>query len=134
VKCDTHKQLKKQKTLFSLIPPSYIVAPNRDLANKSLLNSSIHTIPPTTNTKLPAVDSCNSTEMDFVKEPNPDNYDNVRGRINSHSPNSSRDVSMVSSTSSIPYYKKMENNNMVIEDEVNASQELSYEILQEKEI
>jgi len=110
-----------------------MVVPNRDLVNKSFLNSSIHTIPPATNTKLPAVDSCNSTGIDFFKGPNPDNYDDVRGRTNSHSPNSSRDASMVFSTSSIPYHKKMENNNMVINNEVNTSQELSYETLQEKE-
>ena len=41
---------------------------------------------------------------------------------------------MVSSTSSIPYHEKMENNNMVINNKVNTSQELSHEILQEKEI
>ena len=41
---------------------------------------------------------------------------------------------MVSSTSSIPYHKKMENNNMVINNNNNTSQELSYEALQEKEI
>jgi len=111
-----------------------MVVPNRDLVNKSFLNSSIHTIPSATNTKLPAVDPCNSTGMDFFKELNSDNYDDVRGRRNSRSPNSSRDISMVSSTFSIPYHEKMENNNMVIDDEVNAFQELSYETLQEKEI
>jgi len=100
-----------------------MVAPNRDLVNKSFLNSSIHAILPATNTKLLAVDPCNSTGMDFFKEPNYDNYDNVRGRTNSHSPNSSRDASMVSSTSSISYHKKMENNNMIIDNEVNASQD-----------
>ena len=30
--------------LPSLIPPSYIVVPNRELVNKSFLNSSIYTI------------------------------------------------------------------------------------------
>jgi len=108
--------------------------PNRDLANKFFLNSSIHAIPSATNTKLPAMDPCNSTGIDFFKGPNPDNYNDVRGRTNSCSPNSSRDTSMVSSTSSIPYHEKMENNNMVINNEVNTSQELSYETLQEKEI
>ena len=111
-----------------------MVAPNRELANKPFLNSSIHAIPPSTNTKLPTVDPCNSTGMDFSKGPKPDNYDDVRGRTNSHSPNSSRDASMVSSASSIPYHEKMENNNMVIDDDDNASQELSYETLQEKKI
>ena len=120
-------------SLFSLIPPSYMIVPNRDLANKSFLNSSIHAIPSATNTKLPAVDPCNSTGIDFFKEPNPNNYDDVRGRTNSCSPNSSKDALMVFSTSSISYHKKMENNNMVIDNKVNTSQELSHEILQEKE-
>ena len=111
-----------------------MVAPNRELANKSFLNSSIHTIPSSTNTKLPAVDPCNSTEIDFFKGPKPDNYDDVRGRTNSHSPNSSRNTSMISSASTIPYHERMENNNIVIDDNDNASQELFYETLQEKEI
>jgi len=72
--------------------------------------------------------------MDIFKGPNPDNYNDVRDRTNSHSPNSSRDTSMVSSISSTLYHKKMENNNMVINDNNNSSQELSYETLQEKEI
>ena len=111
-----------------------MVASNRELANKSFLNSSIHAIPSSTNTKLPTVNSCNSTEMDFFKEPKPNNYNNVRGRTNSYSPNSSRDTSMVSSASTIPYHERMENNNMVIDDDDNASQKLSYETLQEKKI
>jgi len=111
-----------------------MVAPNRELANKSFLNSSIHAIPSSANTKLPAVNSCNSTGMDFFKGPKPDNYNNVRDRTNSYSPNSSRDASMVSSASTIPYYKRMENNNMVIDDDDNTFQKLSYEILQEKKI
>jgi len=112
-----------------------MVAPNRELVNKSFLNSSIYAISPSTNTNVPAVDPLKSTGMDIFKEQNPDNYDDVRGRTNSHSPNSSRDTSMVSSTSSIPYYEKMEKNNgMEIDDNDNASQELSYETLQEKEI
>jgi len=111
-----------------------MVAPNRELVNKSFLNFSIHAIPSSTNTKLPAVDSCNSRGMDIFKEPNPDNYNDMRCRTNSHSLNSSKDTSMVSSASSIPYHKKMENNNMVINNNNNASQELSYEALQEKEI
>ena len=87
------------------------------------------------NTNLPAVDSHNSTEMDIFKEQNPDNYDNVRGRTTSHSPNSSRDTSIVSFTSSIPYHEKMEkNNNMEIDSNDNSPQKLPYEIFQKKEI
>jgi len=114
--------------LLSLIPPSYMVVPNRELVNKSFLNSSIYAIPPSTNTNVPAVDSLKSTGMDIFKGQNPDNYNDVRGRTNSHSPNSSRDASMVSFTSSIPYHEKMEKNNSIeIDNNDNASQELSYE-------
>jgi len=98
-----------------------MVVPNRELVNKSLLNSSIYAILPLTNTNVPAVDPLKSTGMDIFKGQNPDNYDNVRGRTNSHSPNSSRNASMVSSTSSIPYYEKIEKNNgMEIDDNDNA--------------
>ena len=112
-----------------------MVAPNRELANKSFLNSSIYAIPPSTNTNLPTVDPRNTTGMDFFNGQNPDNYDDVRGRKPSCSPNSSRDASMVSSTSSIPYHEKMEKNNeMEIDDNGNSFSELSYETLQEKEL
>ena len=122
-------------SLLSLIPPFYMVVPNRELANKSFLNSSIYAILPSTNTNVPAMDPLKSTGIDIFKEQNPDNYDDVRGRTNSHSPNSSRDASMVSSTSSIPYHEKMEKNNgMEIDNNDNTSQELFYETLQEKEI
>ena len=112
-----------------------MVAPNRELANKSLLNSSIFAILPSTNTNLPTVDPCNSTGMDFFKGQNPDNCDDVRGRTTLHSPNSSRDTSMVSSISSTLYHEKMEkNNDMEIDGNDNTSQDLSYKTLQEKEI
>jgi len=121
--------------LLSLIPPSYMVAPNRELVNKSFLNSSIYDIPPSTNTNIPAVDPLKSIGIDIFKGQNPDNYDDVRDRTNSYSPNSSRDASMVSSTSSISYHRKMEKNNgMEIDNNNNAFQELSYKTLQEKEI
>ena len=56
-----------------------MVAPNRELVNKSFLNSSTYTIPPT-NTNLPTVKPYNITGMDIFKEQNPDNYNDVRGR------------------------------------------------------
>jgi len=56
-----------------------MVAPNRELANKSFLNSSIHAIPPT-STNLPTVDLRNITGMDISKGQNPNNYDDMRGR------------------------------------------------------
>ena len=56
-----------------------MVAPNRELVNKSFLNSSTYAIPPT-NTNLPTVEPYNITGMDILKRQNPDNYDDVRGR------------------------------------------------------
>ena len=66
----------------------------------------------------------------------PDNYNEARGRKLSPSLNSSRDTSIVSLTSSsIPYYKKMErNNNIDINNNNNVSPELSYKTSQKKEI
>ena len=127
-------ELMRWLTLLSLIPPFYMVAPNRELVNKSFLNSSTYTIPPT-NTNLPTVKPYNITGMDIFKEQNPDNYNDVRGRKPSWSPNSSRDISMVSSTSSSPYHERMKKNNkMDINEDSNSSSELSYKTCQEKEL
>jgi len=105
-----------------------MVVPNRELANKSFLNSSIHAIPPT-NTNLPTVEPCNTIGMDISKGQNPDNYDDVRGRKPSQSPTGSRDTLMSSSTSSNIYYKRMEKNNkMDVDEDKNSFSELSYKI------
>ena len=110
-----------------------MVAPNRELANKSFLNSSIHAIPPT-NTNLPTVDPRNTTGMDISKGQNPDNYDDVRGRKTSRSPTGSRDTSMSPATSSTIYHERMEkNNDMDVDEDDNSCPELSYKTLQEKE-
>ena len=111
-----------------------MVAPNRELANKSLFNSPTYAIP-SQNTNLPTVEPFNNTGMDIFKGRTPDNFDKVRGRKPSRSPNSSRDTSMVSSMSSVPYHEKMERNNgMDIDDNNNFSPELSYKTPQEEEI
>ena len=123
-----------QPSLLSLIPPSYIIVPNRELANKSLLNSSTYAIS-SLNTNLPTMEPLNNIGIDIFKGQNSNNYDDMRDRKPSRSPNSSRDASMVSSMFSIPYHKKMERNNrMDINDSSNLSFELSYKTLQEKEI
>ena len=66
-------------SLLSLIPLSYMVAPNRKLVNKLSLNSFTYAIS-SPNTNLPTVESFNTTGMDIFKGQNPNNYDNVRGR------------------------------------------------------
>ena len=121
-------------SLLPLIPPSYMVAPNRELANKSFLNSSIHAIPPT-NTNLPTVEPRNTTGMDISKGQNPDNYNDVRGRKPSRSPTGSKDTSMSSPASSDIYHERMEKNNeMDVDEDENSFPELSYKTPQEKEL
>ena len=111
-----------------------MVAPNRELANKSLFNFPTHAIP-SQNTNLPTVELFNNTGMDFFKGQIPDNYNEVRGRKLTQSPNSSRDASMGFSRSPTPYYERMvRNNDMDIDNNNKPSPELSYETLQEKEI
>ena len=120
--------------LLSLIPPSYIVAPNRELANKPFFNSSTSSFSSQTN-NLPTVDLFNNTEIDILKGRSPDNYDEVRGRSHSCSLHSSRDNSMISITSSKLYHQRMEENNGInINDINNTPSELSYETSQEREI
>jgi len=122
------------KTLLFLIPPSYIVVPNRELVNKSLFNFSTHIIP-SQNTNLPTVEIFNNTEMDFFKGQTPDNYDEVRGRKLTQSPNSFRDASIGFLRSSTSYHERMvRNNDMDIDNNNKPSPELFYETLQEKEI
>ena len=111
-----------------------MVVPNRELVNKSLFNSPTYTIP-FQNTNLPTVELFNNTGIDIFKGWTPNNYDEVRGRKPSQSSISSRDASMVSSTSFISYHEKIERNNRIdIDDNNNFSSELFYETLQEKEI
>ena len=120
--------------LLFLIPPSYMVAPNRELANKSLFNFPTHMIP-SQNTNLPTVELFNNTGIDFFKGQTPDNYNEVRGRKLTQSLNSFRDASMGFSKSPTPYHKRMvRNNDMDIDNNNKPSPELSYETLQEKEI
>ena len=121
-------------SLLSLIPPSYIVAPNRELANKPFFNSSTSSFSSQTN-NLPTVDLFSNTWMDILKGRSPNNYNEVRGKNHSCSLHSSRDNSMISMTSSKLYHQRMEENNgMDIDDIINTSFELSYEVSQEREI
>ena len=53
--------------LLYLIPPSYMVVPNRELVNKLFFSSFTNTFPSQTNT-LPTVDLFNNIGMDFLKE------------------------------------------------------------------
>ena len=111
-----------------------MTVPNRELANKPFFSSFTNTFPSQTNT-LPTVDLFNNTGMDFLKGQTPDNNDGVRGKKLSHGSNSSRDNSILSTTSSRLYHEKMEqNNNMDVNDDNKAPSELSYEATQERDI
>ena len=112
-----------------------MVAPVRDLGNKFSFTTINISLMLTFDINLPTMELRNTTGMDIFKGQNPNNYDDVRGREPSQSPNSSRDASMVSSTSSIPYHEKMEKNNkMDIDNNGNSSPELFYETIQEKKL
>ena len=69
-----------KRSLFSLIPPSYMVAPNRELANKPSFNSPTSSFSSSTN-NLSAVNLSNNTGIDIRKEKSSDNYDKVRGVV-----------------------------------------------------
>ena len=122
--------------LFSLLPPSCIVVPTRELANKHFSTASISSsnMILTQTFELPTVSFSSNIGMDIFARLSPDNYNKVRGRSLSTKGNISRDSSMSSLKSSIAYHKKMELNNvMVINNEmVDISSALSYETDQEK--
>jgi len=109
-----------------------MIAPIRDLGNKSSFT--------TTNTsstltfELPTVSFTNNTEIDLPSESYPDNYDKVRGRILFTNKNTSRDLSMSSTISSVVYHERIANNNDMNNniDINNNSSTLSYEDEQEK--
>ena len=126
--------MMKRPSLLSLVPPSCMVVPVRDLGNK--FSSTMSNMSSKSSFKLPTVSSTSNTEMDIFSGPTPDNYDEVRGRPLSTNVNISRDSSMSSTRSSIAYHEKMEHNNaMIIDKDFNDfSPALSYEDKQEKAI
>ena len=103
--------------LLSFLPPSCMVAPVREVANKQFSNSSANTF--------------HSTMAHFPSNMDMDvNCDNIiRGRSALPSKANSRSSSIFSSTSSAPYYECMELNNNILDvnirDPINSSQ-LSY--------
>ena len=76
----------------------------------------------------------NNTGMDILKGWSPDNFDEMRGRMNSHNSSSSRDTSISSTKSSVAYHERMEQNNGIDVDNPSKdlSPELFYETTQEK--
>ena len=69
--------------LLFLIPPSCMVVPNRELANKFFFSSSNIQSSQT----LPTVYQDINIEIDILKGYSPDNYNKVRGRMLSYNSN-----------------------------------------------
>jgi len=114
-----------------------MVVPIENLVNK-LFSSSNFSISTTTNSQafsLPTVFPSNSTEMEFLPGPTPNNHNEVRGRNLSTNRSVSRDLLMSSTKSSVVYHEKMVNNGMNIDEElVESAPALSYEMEQERAI
>ena len=121
-------------SFLSLVPPSCMVVPVRDLGNK--FSSTTSNTSSSSLFKLLTVSFSNYTEMDIFPGTAPDNYDEVRGRPLSTNTNISRDSSMSFARSSVAYHEKIErNNDMVIDNDFNdSSLALSYENEQERAI
>ena len=120
-----------------LLLPSCMVVPIGNLANK-LFSSSNFSISTTTNSQafsLPTMFPSNSTGMDFLPGPTPDNYNEMRGRNLSTNRSISRDSSMSSTKSSVVYHERMVNNGIDINEElVESAPALSYKMEQERAI
>jgi len=126
-----HNQLMVN-ILLSLIPPSSMIAPIRDLGNKFTSTTSNTSL--TLTFELPTVFFPSNIGMDFFVGPSSNNYDKVRGRLLLTKGNISSDSPMSSMKSSVAYHERMEHNNtMVVNKEMNnISPALSYEDEQKK--
>ena len=89
-------------SLLSLIPPSCMVVPNRDLGNIHFLSQAFTT----STTQMHPLSSAMEIDIDNVN-----NYDDVRRKSHSLSNVSSRSVSIILKASSRPYHEKMVINN-----------------------
>ena len=123
---------KGRLTLLSLVPLFCMVAPIRDLGNKSSFTMTNMSL--TLTFELPTVSSTINIGMDLPSGSYPDNYDNVRGRTPFTNKNTSRNLSMSFTISSVVYYERMAYNNGTDDnvDMKNNSPTLSYEDKQEK--
>ena len=119
-------------SLLSLVPPSCMVVPIRDLGDKFTSFSSNTILLPTF--ELLTVSHSNNTRMDIFAGPSSDNYNEVRGRPLLTKRNISRNSSISFSKLSVMHHEKMElNNAMNVDIDIdNNSPTLSYETSQEK--
>jgi len=114
-----------------------MVASVREL--RSIFNSLSSNMSATHNFNLPTVYHVNNTGIDALQGSSPENLNKVRGRSLSFNPSLSRESSISSTKSSIPYHERMEQNNSMDVDKVDQSNndsslELSYENTQEKNL
>ena len=105
--------------LLFLLPPSCMVVPIGNIANKLIFPStfSSSTMSNSQDFVLPTVFSPNHTEIDIPVGFVPVNSSEVRGRTSSTEKNYSRNSSMSSTRSSIIYHERMANNSMDINQE-----------------
>ena len=116
-----------------LLPPSYIVVPIGNIANKFPFSSfSFSTMSKQQSSTLPTVFPSNDTGMDKSTGLEPANNNKVRGHILTTSSNLSRESSMASSGQSTPYCDRM--NDRMDCDSISGDMapELSYENEQDK--
>ena len=121
-------------SLLFLLPPSCMVAPIGNIANKLFFPStfSSSTMSNSQASALPTVFSSNHMGMDIPKEQAPANNLEVRGRTPTTAINLSKESSMASSSWSTLYHDRMNDRidcNSVLGDK---SPGLSYETEQEK--
>ena len=100
------------ESLLSLIPPSHMVIPNRDLGNKQQFSFSLAFI---TSTSQMAQFSILGLVMNINDV---DNFNDIRKRSPSSSKVISRSLFVSLSTSSIPYHKRMVINNDLPDEEL----------------
>ena len=116
-----------------LLPPSCMVAPIGNIANKfpsSTFSSS--TTPKLQALVLPTVSSLNHTGMDISIGQVPANNCEVRGRTPTTTLNLSRESLMTSSGYTMPYCDKMNDRMNCKSTSKDMNSELSYETEQEK--
>ena len=122
-------------SLLFLLPPSCMVAPIGNIANKLFFPSTFSSST-TFNSQtfvLPTVFPSNYMGMDISAGPIPVNGSEVRGKTSSIEKNYSRDMSTSSTQLSVIYHERMANNGMNIDPEpANNFPALSYEMKQEK--
>ena len=125
-------------TLLFLLPPSCMVAPIGNTVNKFISPSTLSTTIMSHNlqTFIPTVNESSNTGMNKSTGTNPVNNSNSRGRTFGIERNLSRDTSMSSTCSSVPYHKGVTMNNGIDIDSNPPTDfpALSYEEEQEKEL